>query len=294
MKIWICIPVFNRVEFTLKCLTTLQQQTFKSFSVIICDHGSTDGTTERINQQFPEVVVINADSSLWWTAAMNRCVSYVLEHAADNDTLLTLNNDTELPSDYLAELSFYAAKYPNSVLSSVIHDIATEKLVSIGYRQNWLTARAWPVSFEMDHLPGDDAVVEVTHVSGRGTLFPMRVFRTIGLYDELHLPHYAADYDFSHKARRAGFPIYVCQHCRVLSYVDATGMTAIRNRFSLKSFVNYFTSIRSPANLQARWWLGWNNCPKLLFPSFIILDISRLVASYLRFFFVKKLGANSR
>jgi len=288
MKIWICIPVFNRVNFTLKCLATLKAQTHQNFTMVICDHGSTDGTSARIKHDFPDVVIINADSSLWWTGAINLCVDYVVQHAAADDTLLTLNNDTELSPDYLAAFAALISKYPHAVLTSVVHDIATGKLVSVGSRQNWLTAQAKAITFEQDHLPGDDNVVEVTHASGRGTLFPVEVFRQLGFYDEVHLPHYAADYDFSFKAARAGFPIYVCKNCKVFSYVEATGMTTVRNDLSLKSFINYFTSIRSPANLKVRWWYGWNNCPKVLFPSYIVLDTLRIVVSYFKHFLLVK------
>lgn len=288
MKIWICIPVFNRIEFTLKCLATLASQRFTNFTIVICDHGSTDGTSERIAEAFPEVVVINADSSLWWTGAMNRCVSYVLQQAARDDYLLTLNNDTELPPDYLAELVRHAVKYPQAILTSVVHDLANGQLVSTGYRQNWLIAQAKAVHFETDHLPGDENVVAVTHASGRGTLFPLAVFQQLGLYDELHLPHYGADYDLSHKAVRGGFAIYVCKTCRVFSHVAATGMASVRDRLSLSSFIKYFTSIRSPSSLKVRWWYGWNNCPKLLFPSYILIDTLRTAGSYFKHFMLAK------
>lgn len=295
MKIWICIPVFNRIEFTLKCLATLKAQTLQSFTVVICDHGSTDGTTARINQEFPDVVVLNADSSLWWTGAMNHCVDYVLQHAGEDDFLLTLNNDTELPTDYLSAFAAHSSQYPNAVLTSVVHDIATGKRIAVGHRQNWLTAQAKAVTFEHDHLPGDDKVIAVTHASGRGTLFPIAVFRQLGCYDEQRLPHYFADYDFSLKAQRAGFPIYVCSDCRVFSYVDANGMTAVRNQFSFKSFINYFSSIRSPANLKGRWWYGWNNCPKALLPTYLMLDLIRITGSYFKHFISKSsLGSLDR
>lgn len=287
MKIWICIPVFNRKDFTLKCLASLHKQTFTDFNVVICDHGSTDGTGAAICQQYPEVIVIEADSSLWWTGAMNRCVDYVLQHAVADDYLLTLNNDTELPQDYLVQFVSLCGKYPQAVLTSVIHDIATGLPVSTGYRQNWLTAQANAVTFENDHLFGDNDMIAITHASGRGTLFPVSVFWRLGLYDEQHLPHYGADYDFSHKARRAGYPIYVCRNCRVFSHVEATGMTGVRNRFSLKSFINYFASIRSPANLKVRWWYGWNNCPKALLPIYMALDFIRITGSYFKYFIAK-------
>lgn len=121
--IWICIPVFNRVDFTIQCLASLNHQNYKNFKIVICDHGSSDGTSERIKNEYPEIVLLSGDSSLWWTGAINVCVRYVFEHADIDDGLLTLNNDTELPSDYLQQLVNCSHQYPNSIITSVIHDI---------------------------------------------------------------------------------------------------------------------------------------------------------------------------
>jgi len=287
MKIWICIPVFNRIQFTLKCLATLKAQTFQNFIVIICDHGSIDRTTQRIKNEYPDVVVLPGNSSLWWTGAINICVNYVLEHAGENDMLLTLNNDTELPPDYLQQLVSCSETYQNAIITSVVHDIKTGELVGIGNRQNWLLARATPVNFESHHIDNNNDVIEITHASGRGTLFPIAVFNKIGLYDEHHLPHYAADYDFSFKAVRAGFRIYVSKNCRVFSYIDATGMTSVMSRFSIRGFVDYFTGMRSPANLKTRFWVGWNNCPKSILPIYLVIDFIRISGSYFRHFMLK-------
>lgn len=284
MKLWICIPVFNRIEMTLKCLATLQAQTFQDFVVVICDHGSTDGTSEAINKQFPEVIVLQADSSLWWTGAINRCIAYVLEHAVADDLLVTMNNDNEVPVDYLANLLSNSQKFPNAIITSVVHDIKSGLPISMGYRQNWFLATAYPINFARDHLPNEPEIAEITHAAGRGTLFPLKVFKELGLYDEIHLPHYAADYDFTFKAARAGYRIYSCLNCRVFSYVEETGMVKVLNKFSIKSFINYFTSTRSPANLQARWWFGWQNCPRWYFPFYFTIDLIRISGGYFKKF----------
>ena len=123
---------------------------------------------------------------------------------------------------------------------------------------------------------------------GRGTLFPIEIFKQLGLFDELNLPHYAADYDFTFKAARANYKIYSCSDCKVYSYVEETGMVTVLNRFSLKSFIDYFTSIRSPANLKARWWLGWNNCPKYFLLVYFIFDYFRTSGSYFKHFMLNK------
>jgi len=230
------------------------------------------------------VVLLPGDESLWWTGAINLCVNYALEHANADDCLLTLNNDTELPPNYLQQLVNCGNRYPDSIITSVIHDIKTGEMVDIGYRQNWLLATSHSVNFENHHMEGDDDVIEVTHASGRGTLFPISVFKQLGVFDEKHLPHYFADYDFSFKSARAGYRIYVSKNCKVLSYIEATGMTSVLSGFTIKSFLNYFTGMRSPANLKARWWFGWNNCPKPILPIYMTIDLLRITGSYFRHF----------
>lgn len=284
MKIWICIPVYNRINFTLQCLTSLNKQTTQDFTVVVCDHGSTDGTSETIQKNFPEVILIQADNSLWWTGAINRCIAYVLENADVEDCLLTMNNDNEVPPDYLQNLLINFNKHPNSIITSVIYDINSKEAVSLGYRQNWLLATAFSINFERDQLANDPGVVEVTHASGRGTLFPIKVFKELGLFDECNLPHYAADYDFTFKASRAKYKIYACSNCKVYSYIEETGLVKVLNQFSIKSFIAYFTSIRSPANLKVRWHYAWQNCPKSYLPVYLIIDLIRLFGGYFKNF----------
>jgi len=288
MKIWVCIPVFNRIEYTLKCLASIYRQSTSDYKVVICDHGSTDGTAIHIEKHFPEVIVLKEGSELWWTGAINKCIEYALQKAEADDCIFTLNNDTELPIDYLEHLMFYTKKYSKAIITSVIKDIKTNNVVSVGYRQSWWLAKSKSVSFEKDHIPDDLNLVAVTHASGRGTLFPVAAFLELGHFDETHLPHYGADYDFSHRARRSGFPIYVCRECIVLSHIKETGLTKIRKNFSLSSFVDYLTGMRSPANIKVRWWYGWNNCPKILLPLYLVIDYTRIIGSYFKYFAEKK------
>jgi GT2 family glycosyltransferase len=162
-------------------------------------------------------------------------------------------------------------------------DIKTKRVVSAGHRQSWLTTKSKPIDPSKDYLPSDNTVATVTHAAGRGTLIPIRVFREIGFYDEKHLPHYGADYDFTHRARRAGHDILVCLNSRLYSHVDQTGLTAIRKNFSFKNLYSYLTDRKSPANLKSRMWFALNNCPKPLIVSYLLLDILFVMGSYFKF-----------
>jgi GT2 family glycosyltransferase len=282
-EIWICIPVHNRAHFTVRCLESLAKQTRKDFRLVICDDGSTDGTTEIIHGQYPQAVVLSGDGNLWWTGGINRCIEYVLQHSRDaGGCVVTLNNDLEVPPDYLASLVEAARRYPRAIITSVGVDIQTGQIVTPGDRHNWVTATSSPIDPARDYLPEDSLMGRVTHAAGRGTLIPLEVFRIIGLFDEQHLPHYGADFDFTHRARRAGYNVLVCFAARVLSHVEETGMTKIREHFSLDGFYRYLTSIKSPANLRTRWWFAVKNCPRFLLPVYLVIDLSRVVGSYCR------------
>ncbi len=284
MKLWICIPVHNRVELTLKCLESLHAQDYADYEIVICDDGSTDGTSERIREHFPSVNLLQGDGNLWWTGAINRCVEYVLVHTTDNtDCIVALNDDLEAPSNYLSTLADAASRYPGSIIASAEYDINTRRISSVGNRLSWLTARGKPIDPLKDCDPNDKTIASISEASGRGTLIPLSIFQKIGLYDERHLPHYGSDYDFSYRASRAGCRVMVCLAAHVFSHTEKTGLTDIRQDFSFCSFYRYLTNIKSPANLKARWWIAVNNCPKFLLPTFLILDVFFVTGSYFKF-----------
>src|SRR5258705_1835881 len=91
-SIYIIIPVHNRKEFTRNCLYSLERQTRPCHQIIVVDDGSTDGTSEMLAKEFPGVIVLSGDGSLFWTAAINLGVRLALTLGAEY--VLTLNNDT--------------------------------------------------------------------------------------------------------------------------------------------------------------------------------------------------------
>ena len=140
--IYIIIPVHNRMEFTRQCLNSLTQQTYRKFKIIVIDDGSSDGTSDMIQKEFPEVVLLNGDGNLWWTGATNLGIEYVLEQADQDGYILTLNNDTVVRSDYIQTLLNSAAKYPRSLIGSIsVSNEDHSTIVDGGVRVNWLTAK---------------------------------------------------------------------------------------------------------------------------------------------------------
>lgn len=278
-RFWFAIPVHNRLELTRSCLESIRKQEYQNFRTVVCDDGSTDGTTTMLADEFPEVIVLNGNGNLWWTGATNECVRYIQEHADADDYLITLNNDLELSTNHLVMMARVLADKPEAILMSASYDIAQpDVLTEPGARMDWLRAKAYKLDPAQYNFSG---LAEVTHAPGRGTVFPISVFARVGLFDFEALPHYSADFDLAHRARRAGYRIYINYDAKLYSHVDHTGSSTFKGDKSLGKLYGYFTNIKSPACLKYRWRFAWKNCPRHLLPSFIVLDTVRTLGSFL-------------
>jgi GT2 family glycosyltransferase len=277
--IFIIIPVHNRKEFTRNCLLSLRQQTYKYFKVVVINDGSTDGTEEMLTNEFPEVHVIKGDGNLWWTASTNLGVKYALEKKADY--ILTLNNDTIATEEFLEKMIYWAEKTPNALLGAFALNANTKQPVYGGEIINWKWANS---KFLLDILPKEQwyGLHEVTHFPGRGLLIPAEVFRKIGLYDEKYFPHYAADYDFTHKAIKAGYKVYCNYDAKLLIYPNVSSSIENRKKKNLKSYYTHLFGIKSNANIIIFIKYAFKNAPLLYLPSFLIVGLIRRIGGYLR------------
>lgn len=282
--IFILIPVFNRKALTVSCIESLRKQTYKNFTVIIIDDGSSDGTGELLAKDFPEVIVIKGDGNLWWAGATNAGLDYVFSKKTigESDFILTLNNDLEVPVNYLENLVNAAAIHKNAIIGSISVDINNpEHMDFCGIRWNEFTAKYFSKAKEYNYsyslYQRTETFTESDMLPGRGTLIPVSVFRQIGKFDSKTFPQYASDEDFSLRAKRNGWNLLLSPSIIVKSHIEATGINSKEIRFSINYLRQLFFSIRSPLNLKIRYrWAIKNTKLKLLY---FFLETSRIFYS---------------
>jgi GT2 family glycosyltransferase len=129
---------------------------------------------------------------------------------------------------------------------------------------------------------GGNSFYTVSALPGRGTLIPVSTFHAIGLYDADNFPHYTADYDFSLRARKAGYALVLHPACYLYSKTKLTGISNIHTKISFGQWLESFTSIRSPSNLRVRLRFGLRHAPPLYRPSFIMCDLFRVTLGTFR------------
>jgi N-acetylglucosaminyl-diphospho-decaprenol L-rhamnosyltransferase len=94
----VIVPVHDNYELTDRCLAHLAAQT-AAHEVIVVDDRSSDGTPERLHQNWPAVRVVELDTNQGYTRAVNRGVD-----AGSGEYVVLLNNDVELAPEALERM----------------------------------------------------------------------------------------------------------------------------------------------------------------------------------------------
>ncbi len=276
--IYIVTPVFNRKDFTQSYLEALANQTNQDFKTIIVDDGSTDGTSEVIKKQFPEVILLTEQGDLWWAEATNIGIRYAIEKGADY--VMTLNDDTLPTSDYMEKMQLHSQHYPNALLGAFAINADNDQPVFGGEILNWKTGNFEDVLNKLP--PGQHQGLHLVNVfPGRGLLIPVDVFKKIGFYDSKNFPQTIADLDFTARATNAGYNIYCNYDAKIKIYPEESGGVLIRKEKSLKNYYKHLFSQRGAGNLKWFTIFAFKNAPKRYLLSYWLIGVARRVGGYL-------------
>jgi len=280
--IYIIIPVFNRLNYTVACIESLFKQNYVDYKIIIVDDGSTDATRMVLKEQYHQVIVLSTSGNLWWSATMNVGILYALQHGVNTtDYVLSLNNDLVVDADYLAELLNTAKLEPKSIVGSISVDIDNRSVEYVGHHWNAYMASKRPVlekGLTLEAIQHSHEYLTSSLLPGRGILIPFRCFEDIGLFDAVLFPHYAGDHDFSLRAKQAGYALRISTRAVVYSYVKDTALAAMGKMSVGKYLKQSFTSIKSPLNIKTRYrWAKRHAASFTLF--YFTIDLLRVSKS---------------
>lgn len=282
--IYICIPAYNRLELTIACVKSIQQQSYSDYEIVICEHSPGYETYNKLKKEFPDIVLLKGDESMWWTAATNLCITYVLKNCSDADYVLTINNDTELDSDCIRKLIRTSEKYSSSIVGSVnllidkknkIEPSALHKRKVFGV-ELYSSVNQWE-----DSINEFSGCISVDALSGKGVLMPVTVYKTLGLYNDELLPHYHADTEFTIRAKRGGYNLYLNYDAKTFSHHTETGISARNSSMSISAFIESFSSIKSTRHLTTL-----KNRTRLLYgskyPFYLAINLIGIIGGFFR------------
>lgn len=254
-SIAILIPVYNRLEQTKECLNILESQKDTLFfsqnkiCVIVTDDGSSDGTSDYIQVNHPEVIVLHGDGNLWWSGSMNIAAKHAINELKCDFVLLWENDITPYP-DYFNNLQLILnnREEKHIICSKIYYQINSAKIFAMGGFFDPHTGRKKLHGRMEDDSDAYQNVIEVDWFCGQGILIPKSVFAKAGYFDEKVFPQYHGDADFALRAKKSGFINLVYPNLKITNDTTTTGISHVKNK-TIRQFIESLFSIRSNANI---------------------------------------------
>lgn len=251
----VIIPVHNRVEQTLAVLKSLHSQTaYSNIAVHIVNDGSTDGTSQKVNELYPWANILEADGSLFWTGAAHYALEQLRDQFQAEDYFILMNNDIRMSSDAI-EILLHEASIDRKcclVPAAVGHHTAIKTGWGTGIAQ---IQGNFDYQYKVFARHNQNCPIWVSY--GRCTMFPSEVLKVVGNYNHIDFPHYHGDTDYGQRVSQAGFHQVVTAKTTiyVIENAETSGLQASffdRPR-SLGEIYTYLTSIHSIDCIKYLW-----------------------------------------
>ena len=213
---------WNGRERTLACLRSLEQVTYRPFSVVVIDNGSSDGSADAVAAQYPAARVVRLQENLGFAGGMNSGARAAF--AAGAEAVLLLNNDMEVEPGCIEPL--VAALTSDPAAGAACSQILFEgEPPRIWYAGAAYSARRGHhgrlVGYGRPPLPATSAPYETDRACGGAMMWTASTFANVGPFDE-ELFAYAEDTDWSLRARRMGLHVVVVPGSVVRHAVSAS------------------------------------------------------------------------
>ncbi|MEO0970927.1 MAG: glycosyltransferase family 2 protein [Cyanobacteria bacterium J06639_18] len=222
-QIAVLMTCFNRRDTTIACLRALHQQTC-NFDVYLTDDGSSDGTSEAVKAEFPQVKILQGDGNLFWVGGMRLAFAEAMKYSYDY--YLWLNDDTFLESDTLDKLlniqqSLSQKNYVNSIIVGTTQDPITRQPTYGGA----VKSKKW-YSNKFEFLEPTQDIQICDAMFGNCVLIPRNVANKVGNIDAAFV-HSLGDLDYALRARKLDCSIWIAP-----GYVGTCSKNSIRNSWA--------------------------------------------------------------
>ncbi|ADQ68690.1 putative glycosyltransferase [Halogeometricum borinquense DSM 11551] len=196
---------WNNYKDTSECLRSLNSLEYRNFTPIVIDNGSTDGSGEKIREEFPDIDVCQTNQNLGFAGGMNVGINKALEE--EFSYIWILNNDVLFSDDnVLGSLIQTLEAVPDAgAVTPIVRDETDSS--GIWFKKgeiNWKTATA--VHSNQDSATNSD-LIENQYIPLCSALFPASVFREVGLLPEDYFMYYE-DLEYGVRVRNHGYKIF--------------------------------------------------------------------------------------
>jgi GT2 family glycosyltransferase len=213
-KVFVIILSYNRVYDTLECIESVSKLRYPKVKIIVIDNGSKDESVKKINEAFPDVILVKNKANYGYTGGNNMGIQLGIEAGADYVWLL--NNDTCVEQNTLDELVSVAESSDDvGLVSPLIYYYDMPQVLQFcGSYVDWNNHKI-VYTKDTDEVKNwlEDRKIQIC-LFGTALLIKQKVINDIGYLDEKYFAYWE-DTDFSVRVSQRGYRNLVALKAKV-------------------------------------------------------------------------------
>lgn len=238
-KIYILLPVHNRLESTMKFVKSLLAQEYGDYHLILIDDGSTDGTAEFLKSRIKPLTIITGRGNWWWGGGLHQGYLWLKKNQVDpRELVLMINNDTEFGPDFFKKAVDFLAARSRTLLLARVYGKHSGAFVEAGIHADWKR-----LTFEQTENSD-----KINCLSTRGLFLRVGDLMDIGGFHPVLLPHYLSDYEFTFRAHCKGYRLVSNVSLKITVDEKTTGVHERDRKIGRAEFLRDYFSKRSSGN----------------------------------------------
>lgn len=208
-----CIVTYNNMSTIDKAVSSLLNCTEIPFRLYVVDNGSTDGTVEHIQKNYPEVTLIKSSGNIGFGAGHN----YIMDRL-DSDYHVIINPDIVIKDDVLSKMAAYLDSNPDIGMLSPEIRFPDGRLQVLGKKNpclrylvaSRLRGNGEPCDILKEYAMLDTDLskpVDIENATGCFMFIRTELFKQLGGFDKRYFMYFE-DCDLTREVNRISRTVY--------------------------------------------------------------------------------------
>ena len=271
----VIIVNWKKYDFTLKCIESVLNSSFKNFKIILIDNEHQKGVFDELKKN-EKIHIIKNENNEGFAKANNQGIKYSINNGFDY--VLLLNNDTVIKNDLIDLLIKQSIQLNQKIIQPLILNYDKTKVWNAGGKINnfFGTFETIKKGVSFKNFKGNKNFTE--WFTGCCILIKSEIFDEVGFFDERFFAYYE-DIDFSIRLKEHRYSIAMMNDSYLQHFESASSKSINQKEGNLSPYVHYL-NIRNHIFLLKKHSKLFNRIGTIFFQSIKIL-------SYLLYFLIR-------
>ena len=209
----IIIVNYNKYQYTIDCLRSLTNQTYKNFEVVLVDNGSEYNSFLKLKRELKyfkkliEIILIRLNVNLFFSGGNNKAIKI-----ANGEYICLLNNDTVVEPNFIENMVNFLETNSNvGMISPKIKCYKNKNyLWNAGAEIDFRSGKISRIRGLWEYDPKDQKYNEISltdYAVGTALFVKKEVIDKIGLLDEIFFMYFE-ETEWNFRAKKIGYKNY--------------------------------------------------------------------------------------